>query len=167
MEFRKDQWEINPRDLKIEEGEPLGHGAFAVVYKGVLKGGPPSLPVLVILVILESCPLLVSSALPLEGKVSNGFEVAVKRLPNHADDKARSEFLKELDFMKSLGYHNHIISLLGCVTGPIDPMIVVEYCYHGDLLNFLRRNKEHFVPVGDRISAVFSSGRWLFPVGDG
>lgn len=45
----------------------------------------------------------------IEGKVKNGYEVAVKRLPSHSDNQSRSEFIKELDFMKNLGLHSHII----------------------------------------------------------
>lgn len=40
---RTDDWEINPKLLKVNESNVLGHGAFAVVYKGVLLGEWPSL----------------------------------------------------------------------------------------------------------------------------
>ena len=62
-------------------------------------------------------------------------------LPPHADSRAKTDFLHEMDFMKRLGYHKHIVSLLGCISDPDEPMLIVEYCSHGDMLQFLRKHK--------------------------
>ncbi|GMT16978.1 hypothetical protein PFISCL1PPCAC_8275, partial [Pristionchus fissidentatus] len=123
-------WEIGPGNLLILDNKVLGHGAFATVCKGVISGRIPLLDVYPTLS-LNNC------------KHGDEIEVAVKRLPNHADDYARSDFEKEIEFMKTLGYHRHIISMFGCVTTSIDPILVVEFCYHGDLLRFLRSRTKH------------------------
>ncbi len=51
------------------------------------------------------------------------------------------EFLDEMRFMKNLGYHAHLLNMLGCVSDVRDPKLVVEFCEHGDLLRILRHNK--------------------------
>ncbi len=43
--------------------------------------------------------------------------------------------------MKNLGYHAHLLNMLGCVSNPRNPILVVELCEHGDLLRVLRSNK--------------------------
>ncbi|KHN72755.1 Putative tyrosine-protein kinase F09A5.2 [Toxocara canis] len=53
--------------------------------------------------------------------------VGVKMLPSHADDRSRIDFLNEIDFMKKLGYHTHIVSLIGCISDFNDRKIVLEY----------------------------------------
>jgi serine/threonine protein kinase len=53
----------------------------------------------------------------------------------------RAEFLEEIRFMKNLGYHAHLLNMLGCVSNPRNPILVVEFCEHGDLLHALRWNK--------------------------
>ncbi|VDL73282.1 unnamed protein product [Nippostrongylus brasiliensis] len=69
------------------------------------------------------------------------YEAAVKRLPRHAVEQNKIDFFHEISFMKNLGYHAHVISMLGCVSCTISPMIVVEYCEHGDLLHFVRKQR--------------------------
>ena len=45
--------------------------------------------------------------------------------------------MREIDLMKELGVHPHIVNLVGYV--PLEsPLIVMEYCANGDLLNYLR-----------------------------
>ncbi|KPJ10470.1 Fibroblast growth factor receptor 2 [Papilio machaon] len=66
-------------------------------------------------------------------------EVAVKMLKEFpTPDEVRS-FRAEMELMKSVGSHPHIVSLLGCCSGR-RPLIVVEYCSRGDLLTFLRNS---------------------------
>ncbi|KAJ3589190.1 hypothetical protein NHX12_010037, partial [Muraenolepis orangiensis] len=72
--------------------------------------------------------------------LSNSDDVTVEKelaLSFHSDDVtvecvARSEVgVSQLKILSHLGYHDNIVNLLGaCTRG--------EYCYHGDLLNFLR-----------------------------
>ncbi|KPJ03227.1 Fibroblast growth factor receptor 2 [Papilio xuthus] len=66
-------------------------------------------------------------------------EVAVKMLKEFPTaDEVRS-FRAEMELMKSVGSHPHVVSLLGCCSGR-RPLIVVEYCSRGDLLTFLRNS---------------------------
>ncbi|VDL73283.1 unnamed protein product [Nippostrongylus brasiliensis] len=85
---------------------------------------------------------------------SGTYEAAVKRLPCHAVEQNRVDFFHEINFMKNLGYHTHVIRqvraigviseetyMLGCVSCTVSPMILVEYCEHGDLLHFVRKQR--------------------------
>ncbi|KAJ0173969.1 hypothetical protein K1T71_010115 [Dendrolimus kikuchii] len=64
-------------------------------------------------------------------------EVAIKMLKDFPTlDEIRS-FRAEMELMKSVGAHPHIVSLLGCASGR-RPLIVTEYCSRGDLLSYLR-----------------------------
>lgn len=49
--------------------------------------------------------------------------------------------------MKTLHYHTHLVSMLGWVNDDKTPMLLVEYCKHGDLLHLLRQKKEQIVQV--------------------
>ncbi|XP_073953307.1 tyrosine-protein kinase receptor torso-like isoform X2 [Choristoneura fumiferana] len=64
-------------------------------------------------------------------------EVAVKMLKDYPSrDEVRS-FRAEMELMKSVGAHPHVVSLVGCCSGR-RPLIVAEYCSRGDLLSYLR-----------------------------
>ncbi|CAI4226646.1 unnamed protein product [Auanema sp. JU1783] len=126
---KKDHWEVSCENLEIDHDCLLGNGAFAFVYKGQIHG---------------EIPLLKAErgiSLSLEHRKNGKHEVAVKRLPAHADHQNRLDFFHEIDFMKKLGYHSHVIAMLGCVSDPEDPLIVVEFCQKGDLLKLLRNNR--------------------------
>ncbi len=71
-------------------------------------------------------------------------EVAVKVLPEHASTIAQDEFIKEIAFMKTLDYNDHIVNMLGCVTASTPLSLVVELCSCGDLLRFLRRQRSDY-----------------------
>ncbi|RCN48465.1 hypothetical protein ANCCAN_05460 [Ancylostoma caninum] len=129
---KKDPWEVSLSNLYIHENEILGNGAFAVVLKGTLKGKIPLL--------VANPRLNMFSEHVQEG---GAVETAVKRLPSHANDQNRMDFFHEINFMKTLGYHAHVISMLGCVSCPVNPMILVEYCEYGDLLRFMRNHRDH------------------------
>jgi serine/threonine protein kinase len=121
--YSVDQWEIERKSLFISDVK-LGNGAFANVYKGKIAGRAP-------LVAISR-----NMSIDLVDK-----HVAVKMLPKHTDETNRADLLDEMNFMKQLGYHSHIISLLGCVSDPDKPMIITEYCAHGDMLQFVRKHK--------------------------
>ncbi|CAG5029939.1 unnamed protein product [Parnassius apollo] len=64
-------------------------------------------------------------------------QVAVKMLKDFPSaDEVRS-FRAEIELMKSVGAHPHVVSLVGCCSGR-RPLIIAEYCSLGDLLTFLR-----------------------------
>ncbi|XP_022781087.1 tyrosine-protein kinase SRK3-like isoform X1 [Stylophora pistillata] len=67
--------------------------------------------------------------------------VAVKMLKEHASESDRKDLLSELQLMKELDAHPHVIKLLGCVTrsGPV--MVLIEYVPYGDLLGYLRKSR--------------------------
>ena len=58
-----------------------------------------------------------------------------------ADSEERSEFLKEIQLMKSLGSHKNVVSMLGCCTAQEPMFLLVEYIPHGDLLHYLRERR--------------------------
>lgn len=53
-------------------------------------------------------------------------------------------FYQEIEIMKSVGSHPHIVSMIGCVTRerPLNPLLVVEYCGKGNLQSYLRKHWE-------------------------
>ena len=53
----------------------------------------------------------------------------------------KEDFLEEIALMKRIGQHSHIVSLLACITTSEPFCLIVEYCEHGDLLNYLRKRR--------------------------
>ncbi|VDM69488.1 unnamed protein product, partial [Strongylus vulgaris] len=87
-----DIWEIDRRNLIIHEEMKLGSGAFGTVYRGNLLGNS----------VTEKHP---TSPLGVNLMRAKNCQVAVKMLPECADDVSRGEFLREIRLMKTLGYH--------------------------------------------------------------
>ena len=61
-----------------------------------------------------------------------------------ADDEnsqERADFLREIQLMKSVGFHSNIVNLLGCCTVCDPILLVVEYVPYGDLLKYLRKRR--------------------------
>uniref|UniRef100_A0A7E4VQ30 Protein kinase domain-containing protein n=1 Tax=Panagrellus redivivus TaxID=6233 RepID=A0A7E4VQ30_PANRE len=129
-----DSWELSPENLVIHKTHRLGNGAFAIVYKGVLTGRNP------LLLVRKSLNFAT------ENSDSTSTEVAVKMLYNHADESAQEDLLREISFMKRLGYHPHVLSMVGCITLGYEPLLVIEFCANGDLLSLLRRHRSDFLP---------------------
>uniref|UniRef100_A0A914VJA9 Protein kinase domain-containing protein n=1 Tax=Plectus sambesii TaxID=2011161 RepID=A0A914VJA9_9BILA len=122
----RDAWEVSSDQLKIFNNEKLGSGAFCVVFKGKLVGKAPI------------CKIQPSVAL----QCFENCEVAVKKLPEYASDLAMDDFVQEIDFMKRIGYHLHLISILGCITDPqLEACLIIEYCSNGDLLKYVRNRR--------------------------
>ena len=46
--------------------------------------------------------------------------------------------------MKDLRYQQNLVCMLGYVQDPVSPLLILEYCANGDLLQFLRKNKDKF-----------------------
>ncbi|XP_047510389.1 tyrosine-protein kinase receptor torso-like [Pieris napi] len=63
--------------------------------------------------------------------------VAVKMLKDFPSVEEIRSFRAEMELMKSVGSHPHVVSLVGCFRGR-KPFIIAEYCSRGDLLTFLR-----------------------------
>uniref|UniRef100_A0A914UJ95 Protein kinase domain-containing protein n=1 Tax=Plectus sambesii TaxID=2011161 RepID=A0A914UJ95_9BILA len=136
----RDAWEVASGQLIINDHEKLGSGAFCVVFKGRLEGKAPVCKIQpgVVTQCFENC------------------EVAVKKLPEYADSSAKEDFVQEIDFMKRIGYHPHLISILGCIIGPhLDSCLIIEYCCNGDLLKYIRKRRLEIVePVVDEETAL-------------
>ncbi|XP_061558397.1 LOW QUALITY PROTEIN: macrophage colony-stimulating factor 1 receptor 2 [Phycodurus eques] len=116
------KWEF-PRD-KLRLGGVLGSGAFGKVVEATAYG-------------LGS---------------RDETRVAVKMLKPSAHSEEREALMCELKILSHLGYHDNIVNLLGACTrgGPV--LMITEYCFHGDLLNFLREHAHRLV------AAMLSTG---------
>ncbi|KAL9964728.1 hypothetical protein ACROYT_G028408 [Oculina patagonica] len=67
--------------------------------------------------------------------------VAVKMLKENAPDSDRKDLLSELQLMKKLKPHPHVIKLMGCVTETDPLLVLIEYIPYGDLLGYLRKSR--------------------------
>lgn len=110
------RWEF-PRDGLVL-GRILGSGAFGKVVEGTAYGLSRSQPVM---------------------------KVAVKMLKPTARSSEKQALMSELKIMTHLGPHLNIVNLLGACTksGPI--YIITEYCFYGDLVNYLHKNRDGFM----------------------
>ncbi|KAK0394150.1 hypothetical protein QR680_000593 [Steinernema hermaphroditum] len=134
-----DLWALSRKDLEISYEKKLGSGAFCNVFYGRIIGTAP---------ICTVNPNLISASR------FKDCEVAIKMLPSFADDIARSDFQQEINFMKSLNYHPHLVSMLGYVCDPKNPLLVVEYCSKGDLLHFIREKKPEIMTAYENGSGL-------------
>ncbi|XP_067085346.1 LOW QUALITY PROTEIN: platelet-derived growth factor receptor beta-like [Osmerus mordax] len=109
-------WEL-PRDSLIL-GHTLGSGAFGRVVEATVYD---------------------------LGHNHTSTRVAVKMLKTTAKRSETQALVSELKIMSHLGPHLNIVNLLGACTktGPI--YLVTEYCRHGDLVDFLHRNRALFL----------------------
>ena len=75
-------------------------------------------------------------------------DISVYRVKDAGNEEQEQEFLAEIRLMKVLGRHPNIVNLLGCCTTGTPKFLVVEYAPYGDLLNYLRRRREHVRTAG-------------------
>ncbi|CAJ0576924.1 unnamed protein product, partial [Mesorhabditis spiculigera] len=83
-----DPWEVDDDTLFVSS-QKLGSGAYAIVFKGHLKGAPP---------VVKIFPRLKISALYTDDE----HHVAIKMAHTHASDKDKMDLLQEIEFMKTL-----------------------------------------------------------------
>ncbi len=104
-------WEVGRE--RVVRGEQIGEGAFGVVFSGTL-------------------------AYP-EGRGKR--RVALKMLREDFSEEELMDLIKEMEVMKLLEPHRHIISLLGVCTrdGPL--CLINEFAPHGNLRDFLRQRR--------------------------
>ncbi|XP_078377517.1 vascular endothelial growth factor receptor 1-like isoform X2 [Oculina patagonica] len=106
------RWEINREQVKIIK--IIGKGAFGEVAK--------------------------ATAWNISGN-EEYTTVAVKMLKANAPDSDRKDLLAEVELMKKLKPHPHVIKLLACVTETDPLLVVIEYVPFGDLLGYLRKSR--------------------------
>lgn len=69
-------------------------------------------------------------------KMSQEIDVSI-------DSEKRQEFIKEIEIMRMVGNHPHLIQLIGYCIQPNSPTcILLEYMHGGDLLTYLHRKKK-------------------------
>jgi len=105
-------WEINREQVKIIK--VVGKGAFSRVAK--------------------------ATAWNINGN-KEYTTVAVKMLKANASESDRRNLLSELNLMKKLKSHPHVIKLMGCVTVSDPLLVLIEYVPYGDLLGYLRKSR--------------------------
>ncbi|KAH7709764.1 Protein KIN-9 c [Aphelenchoides avenae] len=125
-----DLWEMEKKNVIIHYDKKLGTGAFCNVFQGKIIGDAAIRKVYRDVMALGHY---------------HDCDVAIKMLPSFADDIARSDFKQEINFMKSLHYHPHLVSMLGYVSDQRSPLLVVEYCSKGDLLHFIRDHSSEII----------------------
>ncbi|KAI6231221.1 Protein kinase domain-containing protein [Aphelenchoides besseyi] len=125
-----DPWELRREDVIVHYDRKLGSGAFADVFVGEIIGD-------------AGIRRVYNDVLSVAN--FHDCEVAVKMLPPFADENSRSDFQKEILFMKSLKYHPHLVCLMGYVPDSISPLLLIEYCSRGDLLHFVRERKDQII----------------------
>jgi hypothetical protein len=63
-------------------------------------------------------------------------EVAIKTVPQHCNDSDKAKFRSEIELMKEIGYHIHLVGLLGCNCSIERPILLMELAEQ-DLLQWL------------------------------
>lgn len=106
-------WEIRREQVHIME--MIGKGAFSQVAKAVAF-------------------LNINGT---EGQIT----VAVKMLKENAPESDRKDLLSELELMKKLKPHPHVIKLMGCITNSDPLLVLIEHIPYGDLLGYLRKSR--------------------------
>ncbi|XP_051971100.1 receptor-type tyrosine-protein kinase FLT3-like [Xyrauchen texanus] len=115
-DFKYDpKWEF-PRE-NLELGIELGSGAFGMVLHAKAYG---------------------------ISKQGVSSQVAVKMLKEKHQAVEKEALMSELKMLTHIGQHENIVNLLGACTGLGPIYLIFQYCCNGDLLNYLKSNREHF-----------------------
>ncbi|XP_060941738.1 platelet-derived growth factor receptor beta-like [Limanda limanda] len=99
-----------------------------------------------------------------EGKVSDLIDsnsttkAAVKMLKKNSG--AAQSLMSELKLLVHLGPHMNIVNPLGACTRGRPVYLITEFCRHGDLVNFLQRNKHNFL-LSDQHNKSDSDGGYM------
>ncbi|XP_067039370.1 fibroblast growth factor receptor 3-like isoform X2 [Acropora muricata] len=111
LDGRTRSWEIERNDVKVEK--IIRKGAFSQVAKGTAKN------------------------LPFRSGATN---VAIKMVKANAAESDKRDLKSELELMKTLKPHPHVIKLLGCVTESEPLLVLIEYIPY-DLRGYLRKSR--------------------------
>uniref|UniRef100_A0A3B3BMY7 receptor protein-tyrosine kinase n=1 Tax=Oryzias melastigma TaxID=30732 RepID=A0A3B3BMY7_ORYME len=122
------KWEF-PRE-NLELGKELGSGAFGMVLQATAYG---------------------------INKPGVSQQVAVKMLKEKHQSVEKEALMSELKMLTHIGHHANIVNLLGACTdlGPI--YLIFQYCCHGDLLNYLKKNSDRYYKC---VTDAFSKDRF-------
>lgn len=113
-DFQYDQkWEF-PRE-NLELGKELGSGAFGMVVQATAYG---------------------------INKPGVSQQVAVKMLKEKHQAVEKEALMSELKMLTHVGHHDNIVNLLGACTESGPTYLIFQYCCYGDLLNYLKKNRE-------------------------
>ncbi|XP_015751961.1 PREDICTED: fibroblast growth factor receptor homolog 1-like [Acropora digitifera] len=112
LDLRTRSWEVAREDVIVEK--IIGKGAFGQVAKGTAKN--------------------------LSFRRGTG-NVAIKMLKANSVESDKRDLKSELELMKTLKPHPHVIKLLGCVTESEPLLVLIEYVPYGDLLGYLRKSR--------------------------
>lgn len=77
--------------------------------------------------------------MPFDNKTCNKLAF----LTEEASEREKNEFLSEIEFMKNVGHHKNIITMIACCTKANHVYLVVEYARHGDLLHWLKDKRQN------------------------
>ncbi|KAK0142730.1 Receptor-type tyrosine-protein kinase FLT3 [Merluccius polli] len=114
-DFQYDQkWEFPRENLQL--GKELGSGAFGMVVQATAIG---------------------------MGTLG-ASQVAVKMLKEKHQEVEEEALMSELKMMTQVGNHNNIVNLLGACTGTGPIYLIFQFCCYGDLLNYLKNNRERY-----------------------
>ena len=113
---------------KFEIGVKIGSGNFGNVYKGHFKGWRPSDP------------------------GSPGSTVAIKSSKNE-DEEEMNTLLSEIEIMMSVPYHLNLVGMVASSTSEFETSrkiwLLMEFCLHGNLKDYLIRNKDQIMSEND------------------
>uniref|UniRef100_A0A914E1Z6 Protein kinase domain-containing protein n=1 Tax=Acrobeloides nanus TaxID=290746 RepID=A0A914E1Z6_9BILA len=135
-----DAWQIDKDAIEIDNHTALGKGAFSIVYKGHLKNESQ----------FWSNIRKKSVILALGVTKAPHMDVAIKVIHWNLTEQTYdtnlgfniSEYMREIRLMKQLGYHPHVLNLIGWMTSGGAPSLILEYCAKGDLRHYVKEMRE-------------------------
>ncbi|XP_065841406.1 uncharacterized protein [Oscarella lobularis] len=135
-----DEWEIRPEDLRLLD--VMGKGFFGVVLRAEVSHR-------------AEAPLMTQKRLSMKLRRDPSMRrrsstsrkirtlVACKMLKEKGTYEDQMELLEEIKLMKRIGQHEHVVSMIACITKSHPVCLIVEYCSHGDLSSYLKKGRGH------------------------
>ena len=75
--------------------------------------------------------------------IEANFPIPGFLLLERAIDTDEKDFLREINLIKSIGFHKNIVNIIGASTHMKPLCLVLEYMPYGDLLHYLRKKRVH------------------------
>lgn len=130
-----DPYLIDPKKLRINFEKPIGDGFSAFVFHGHIDGESP----------------LAKVKLVSNDRRFKDCEVAVKIAKITGNNDEELYLAREIEVLRKLGYHDHIIPMLGWYLQDGRPSIVMELAEH-DLLARIKALKEQGAIISPSIT---------------